>query len=360
MGMYEKQIKVVRDEVAKLTEELNNVVAAYANGKSKNYELGAKLRTLEKELRFKAAVAQTKLEAESSMAKGNLHQIDEAVKQRYKPGLDNQLEMLKNLYQEYTTACSIQLEGMYKQKISELEKEKENVPIPAIQDSEFQSLQVQLESLKLRTRELEVNNLELESKKSTLAASLEERKKYFSDQISARDKELKLLQDENEAIMKKYKAIFEQFDVKEVMKYSNILTPEISRISKRFGKESSVNNSRMINYSYKDTTVVTKDLNSSKAYGSDSSDSEDEKNKVKETMKSVGRNATASASVVGAAETKVEQKKVEATAVKASTKAESSEAVIKQTTQVSQKETVTTQQVSNSKKTTPSKGPAKK
>merc|ERR1711915_606540 len=150
---------------------------------------------------------------------------------------------------------------------------------------------------------------------------------YFNDQISARDKELKLLQDENEAIKKKYKDIFEQFDVKEVMKYSNILTPEISRISRRFGNESSVNNSRVINYSYNDTIVVAKNLNASKSYSSDS-DSDNESLKTKETMKSVGRNATASSSVVGSAETKVE-----ASAVKASAKAESSEAVIKQTTQ---------------------------
>jgi len=351
--MYEKQIKLVGEEVAKLNAELTKVVRDYADGKSNSYKLGAKLRTLEKELRFKAAVAQTKLETESSLAKGNLMQIDEAVKQRYKPGLDNQLEMLRSLYEQYTSACSLQLEGAYKQKISELEKEIEGVPVPAIQDSEYQTLQIQLESLKLKTRDLEVSNLELESKKSSLAASLEERRKYFNDQISARDKELKLLQDENEAIKKKYKDIFEQFDVKEVMKYSNILTPEISRISRRFGNESSVNNSRVINYSYNDTTVVAKNLNASKSYSSES-DSDNESLKTKETIKSVGRNATASASVVGSSETKVE-----ASAVKASVKAESSEAVIKQTTQVTQKETVSSQQVANTKKTTP-KGPAKK
>lgn len=282
--------------------------------------------------------------------------------ERYKPGLENQLQLLSSLFIQYTTACNTQLEGMYQQKMTDLGKEIAAVPMPAHQDGEFQTLQVQLESSKLRARELETNNLELVSRKTILQTTVEERKKYFTDQLSAKDKELILLQEENEAIKKKYEALLKEFDLNEVSNYSNILTPEISRISRRFGSEASVNNSRTINYSYTDQVVSVKKLDAEYSSDSDSDHDISAGSVMKESMKSVSRNAQASASIVGTASVeskKVEEKKGETVEVKASIKTEASEAVIKQTTQVSQKETVTTQQVSNSKKAT-TKAAAKK
>merc|ERR1712112_777604 len=172
-----------------------------------------------------------------------------------------------------------------------------------------------------------------------------ERQKYFADQLSAKDKELLLLQQDNAAIKKKYEALMAEFDLKEVTNYSNILTPEISRISRKFGKEASVNNTRTINYSYTDSVVSVKKLDAD--YSSDSSSDGDSGSKMKESMKSVARNAQASGSTMGSASAS-SGSSVSASSVKA----ESSEAVIKQTTQVSQEKTVTTQQVTNTKKAT--------
>jgi len=358
-AMYEKQIKVLRDEIGKLDAELKNVIKQYSEGKSNSYLLGAKLRTLEKDLRFKASVRQSELETESSMAKGDMTQIDEAFKERYKPGLENQLQLLGSLFVQYTTACQTQLEGLYKQKITDLEGEIATVPVPVTQDGKFQELQVTLESSKLRARELEANNLELVSKKTVLETTAAERQKYFADQLSAKDKELLLLQQDNAAIKKKYEALMAEFDLKEVTNYSNILTPEISRISRKFGKEASVNNTRTINYSYTDSVVSVKKLDAD--YSSDSSSDGDSGSKMKESMKSVARNAQASGSTMGSASASLGSSvsasasaasSVAASVSATSVKAESSEAVIKQTTQVSQEKTVTTQQVTNTKKAT--------
>jgi len=349
--MYEKQIKALGAEIEKLNNELKTVIGNYAAGKSNSYLMGAKLRSLEKDLRFQASVRQSQLETESSMSKGDMTEINEAFKERYKPGLENQLQLLGTLFTHYTAACTTQMESLYQQKMTGLEAEIAGVPLPALQDEEFQLLAVQLENTRLRTREMETSNLQLVSKKTVLQNTMEERKKYINDQLSAKDKELGLLKDENDTIRKKYELLLKELDLKEVDNYSNILTPEIRRISRRFGSEASVNNSRTINYSYSDQVITAKALEGEL---SSDSDSDIEASKMKESFKSVTRNAQASASTVGTASVeakKVEEKKAESVAVKASVKAEASEAVIKQTTQVSQKESVTTQQVSSSKKT---------
>lgn len=374
--IFESQLKGLRVEIAKMTADLKSVVADYTSEKKNSNVLAARLRALEKDLRFKISILGAELETESSSANVDLSTIDTQIKDRYQIKMAGQLQMLRKMYEQHTEACTESLKTLYKKKVTDLEKEIGQLPKAVEQDGEFQELQVQLESCRLKSTELEANNLDLVSKHTALEAAVGERKRFFNDQLSAKERELKMLQQENEEVKKKYEKLMKELDMKQVRKYSNLLTPEISRISSRFGTATYVNTGKTLNFSHLDeSSVVIKEIDTS-------SESETDGGKAKITMKSVSPKAAPPAAVGKIEAVKVEAKKAEATKVEATkveaskveatkveatkfeatkveaSKVEASKVVIKESTQVTQSSSVTSQQVTNTKKAT--KGSGKK
>jgi len=357
---FEAQLKAVRDKIADIGNNLNTVVTAYMKEKERSGALAADLKATEKDLRFKIAVLGAKLETESSSANIDLSTIDTQIKDRYQVKMDSQLQMLKKMYTQHMEACTTSLESLYKKKITDLEKEIGQVPKPAEQDAEFQELQVQLESCRMKSTELDANNLELVSKQKVLEATVAERKRFYDDQLSAKDRELKRLQDDHSAIKMKYDKLMKELDWKEVREYSNILTPEISRIGSRgrFGIESYVNTGKTLNFSHHDDSVVI--IKGEKSSYSSDSDSDSEAGKAKKTAKVIQDAKSSAVTAVKVEAKMVESNKAEAGVIDTSKMSGGrvAEASVAEASRVTQSSTVTSQQVSSSKKT--SKATSKK
>merc|ERR1712142_1399980 len=119
--IYEVQIKHLQGEVTKLRGELNNLVNAVASEKNRSQDLGWKLASMEKDLRFKIDVLGSELASERGKTNIDIASLDTRIQGQYADRLKDELEILGKIYKEHMRVSEESLEMSYKKKVADLE-----------------------------------------------------------------------------------------------------------------------------------------------------------------------------------------------------------------------------------------------
>merc|ERR1711874_466081 len=119
--IYEVQIKHLQGEVIKLRGELNKLVNALATEQNRSQDLGWKLSSMEKDLRFKIDVLGSELASERGKTNIDIASLDTRIQGQYAERLKDELEILRKIYKEHMRVSEESLEMSYKKKVADLE-----------------------------------------------------------------------------------------------------------------------------------------------------------------------------------------------------------------------------------------------
>merc|ERR1712212_999930 len=119
--IYEFQIMRLQGEIAYLTGELNTMHIALSAEKNRSIDLGNRLASMEKELRFKIDVLGSELASERGKTNIDISSLDTRIKNEYADRLKDELKVLRKIYEEHMRVSQETLEMTYKKKISDLE-----------------------------------------------------------------------------------------------------------------------------------------------------------------------------------------------------------------------------------------------
>merc|ERR1712098_978063 len=119
--IYEFQITRLQGEISYLTGELNTMNIALSAEENRSLDLGSRLTSMEKELRFKIDVLGSELASERGKTNIDISSLDTRIKNEYADRLKDELKVLRKIYEEHMRVSQETLEMTYKKKISDLE-----------------------------------------------------------------------------------------------------------------------------------------------------------------------------------------------------------------------------------------------
>jgi len=280
--IYEFQIARLQGEISYLTGELNAMTNAFAAEKNRSLDLGSRLASMEKELRFKIEVLGSELSSERGKTNIDISSLDTKIKNEYADRLKEELKILRKIYEEHMSVTEETLEMTYKKKISELEVSLA-VQMNAVKPTEdVTELKVELEKYRKKIEELDLNNRDLSMQWSKLSVELRDKEAAYHAKMSAKEIEMAYLAKQNAEYKKMYeemrsKVLLEESEVKV---YNRLITPEMNRISSRYSEQFS--NGKVT--SSRSTLKFSRDSDG-EVDGSSSSDEEASKSiKVSQTM----------------------------------------------------------------------------
>merc|ERR1711962_1694496 len=224
-AIFELQLKELQKEVTSLTNRLGKVITDFNEKKLTNAGLATQYYKIEKQLRFQIGVLSRELVAERTKTNIDWEEV--------------QLTM-ENLYEEKE-----------RNLVASLATAHETAGKP---NEEASKLKVELESMKLKLGELEANHQQLGVKHLEISTELELKRESYRTQLSAKDRELARMRRDHEAIKAKYEELLRGSNRDQVEVYSTTLTPEIRRISNRFGSQQLVSSGKTLNFSRKSTS----------------------------------------------------------------------------------------------------------
>jgi len=209
---------------------------AFSAEKNRSLDLGGRLASMEKELRFKIDVLGSELASERGKTNVDISSLDTKIKTEYADRLKEELKILRKIYEEHMSVTEETLERTYKKKISELEVSLA-VQMNAVKPTEdVTGLKIELEKFKKKIEELDTNNRDLSMQWSKLSVELRDKEAAFHAKMSAKEIEMAYLAKQNAEYKKMYeemrsKVLLEESEVKV---YNRLITPEMNRISSRF------------------------------------------------------------------------------------------------------------------------------
>jgi len=267
--IYEFQIMRLQREISFLTGEINTMTSAFATEQDRSNDLGKRLASMEKELKFKIDVLGNELVSERGKTSIDITSMDTRIQGEYANRLKAELKLLRKVYEKHMKESEETLEMNYKTKISDLEV-KLSVQMNAARPAEDAiELKKELEKYKKKIEELDSNNQDLRMKWSKLAVELRDQEAGFQAKMTAKEIEMSHLSRQSA----EYKRLYEEIrskvlvEASEVKVYNRLITPEVDRIG-RSVKQHSSSSKRTLQFSGKD--------------GSSSSSSDEETSKLAE------------------------------------------------------------------------------
>jgi len=285
--IYEFQISRLQGEISYLAGELNAMTNAFAAEQNRSLDLGSRLASMEKELRFKIDVLGSELASERGKTNIDISSLDTKIHGEYADRLKAELKILRKIYEEHMRVSQETLEMTYKQKISDLEVSLA-VQMNSVKPSEdVTELKVELEKYKKKIEELDSNNRNLSMQWSTLSVELRDKEATFNAKMSAKEIEMAYLAKQNAEYKKMYEEMRSKMlhEESEVKVYNRLITPEMNRIS-RYSEQ----------FSNGTISSSKKSLKLSRNSGGESSSSSSDEGSVSQTVKmskSVSKTTTA-------------------------------------------------------------------
>eukprot|EP00091_Calanus_sinicus_P022705 TRINITY_DN7330_c0_g1_i11.p1 TRINITY_DN7330_c0_g1~~TRINITY_DN7330_c0_g1_i11.p1 ORF type:complete len:288 (+),score=112.06 TRINITY_DN7330_c0_g1_i11:681-1544(+) len=232
--IYEFQIKHLQGEITKLTGELNAMINAFAEEQNRSQDLGCKLASMEKELRFKIDVLGSELASERGKTNIDIASLDTRIQGQYADRLKDELKILRKIYEEHMRVSQETLEMSYKKKVSDLETSLD-VQMKSVKPTEdMTELKINLEKYKKKIEELDSNNRDLSMQWSRLTVELREKESSFQAKMVAKESEMAYLAKQTA----EYKKMCDEMRSKllseatEVKVYNRLITPEMNRINR--------------------------------------------------------------------------------------------------------------------------------
>jgi len=181
--IYEFQITRLQGEISYLTGELNAMTNAFANEQNRSLDLGSRLASMEKELRFKIEVLGSELASERGKTNIDISSLDTRIQGEYADRLKAELKILRKMYEEHMRVSQETLEMTYKKKISDLEVSLA-VQMNSVKPSEdITGLKIDLEKYKKKIEELDSNNRDLSMQWSKLSVQLRDKEATFHAKV---------------------------------------------------------------------------------------------------------------------------------------------------------------------------------
>eukprot|EP00090_Calanus_glacialis_P009850 TRINITY_DN18246_c0_g1_i1.p1 TRINITY_DN18246_c0_g1~~TRINITY_DN18246_c0_g1_i1.p1 ORF type:complete len:515 (-),score=198.53 TRINITY_DN18246_c0_g1_i1:131-1639(-) len=278
--IYEFQITRLQGQISYLTGELNAMTNAFASEQNRSMDLGNRLASMEKELRFKIDVLGSELASERGKTNIDISSLDTRIKNEYADRLKDELKVLRKIYEEHMRVSQETLEMSYKKKISDLEVSLA-VQMNSVKPTEdITGLRVDLEKYKKKVEELDSNNRNLSMQWSKLSVELRDKEATFNAKMSAKEIEMAYMAKQNAEYKKMYEEMRSKmlYEESEVKVYNRLITPEVDRIrraSEQFSRQSMSSSKTTLNFS----------RNSDGEMNGSSSDEESSKTvKVSQTM----------------------------------------------------------------------------
>merc|ERR1711872_76629 len=184
--IYEVQIKHLQGEVAKLRGELNNLVNALASEQNRSQDLGWKLASMEKDLRFKIDVLGSELASERGKTNIDIASLDTRIQGQYADRLKDELEILRKIYKEHMRVSEESLEMSYKKKVADLEVYLKAQVDSAKPTEDMTAIKIDIEKYKKKIEELDSNNRDLSLQWSRLQVELREKEASFQAKMLQR------------------------------------------------------------------------------------------------------------------------------------------------------------------------------
>jgi len=252
--IYEFQITRLQGEISYLTGEINAITNAFAAEQNRSLDLGNRLASMEKELRFKIDVLVSELASERSKTNIDISSLDTRIKNEYADRLKDELKVLRKIYEEHMRVSQEDLEIKYKKEISDLEVSLA-VQMNSVKSTEdITELRVELEKYKKKIEELDSNNQNLSMQWSKLSVELRDKEAAFNARMSAKEIEMAYLAKQNAEYKKMYEEMRSKllYEESEVKVYNRLITPEVDRIrrvSEQFGRQSMSSSKTTLNFS---------------------------------------------------------------------------------------------------------------
>merc|ERR1712055_1245028 len=231
--IYEFQITRLQGEIAYLTGELNTMNIALSAEKNRSLDLGNRLASMEKELRFKIDVLGSELASERGKTNIDISSLDTRIKNEYADRLKDELKVLRKIYEEHMRVSQETLEMTYKKKISDLEVSLA-VHMNSVKPTEdMTALKVEIEKYKKKIEELDTNNRDLSLQWSRLQVELKEKEASFQAKMLAKETEMNYKAKQTA----EYKKMCDEMrgkllsEATEVQVYNRLITPEMNRIT---------------------------------------------------------------------------------------------------------------------------------
>eukprot|EP00092_Neocalanus_flemingeri_P032399 GFUD01035229.1.p1 GENE.GFUD01035229.1~~GFUD01035229.1.p1 ORF type:complete len:507 (-),score=188.66 GFUD01035229.1:92-1612(-) len=230
--IYEFQITRLQGEISYLTGELNAMTNAFSAEQNRSLDLGSRLASMEKELRFKIEVLGSELASERGKTNIDISSLDTRIQGEYAERLKGELKILRKMYEEHMRVSQETLEMTYKKKISDLEVSLA-VQMNAVKPTEdITELKINVEKYKKKIEELDSNNRDLSMQWSKLAVDLRDKEATFHAKMSAKEVEMAYLAKQNAEYKKMYEEMRSKqlLEASEVKVYNRLITPEIDRL----------------------------------------------------------------------------------------------------------------------------------
>jgi len=236
--IYEFQIKRLQGEITFLTGELNAMTNAFSAEQNRSFDLGSRLLSMEKELRFKIDVLGSELASERGKTNIDISSLDTKIQSEYADRLKAELKILRKMYEEHMRVSQDTLEMTYKQTISDLEVSLA-VQMNSVKPTEdITELKVDLQKYKKKIDELDSNNRDLSMQWSKLSVELRDKEATFNAKMSAKEIEMAYLAKQNAEYKKMYEEMRSKMlhEASEVKVYNRLITPEMNRLSRYSGQ----------------------------------------------------------------------------------------------------------------------------
>merc|ERR1712013_118992 len=248
--IYEFQITRLQGEIAYLTGELNTMNIALSAEENRSLDLGNRLASMEKELRFKIDVLGSELASERGKTNIDISSLDTRIKNEYADRLKDELKVLRKIYEEHMRVSQETLEMTYKQKISDLEVSLA-VHMNSVKPTEdMTALKVEIEKYKKKMEELDSNNRDLSLQWSKLSVEIRDKEAAFNAKMSAKEIEMSYLAKQNAEYKKMYEEMRSKllYEESEVKVYNRLITPEVDRIRRSSGMQISGSRATTLNF----------------------------------------------------------------------------------------------------------------
>jgi hypothetical protein len=227
---------------------------AFAAEKNRSLDLGSRLASMEKDLKFKIEVLGSELASERGKTNIDISSLDTRIKNEYADRLKDELKVLRKIYEEHMRVSQEELEIKYKKEISDLEVSLA-VQMNSVKSTEdITELRVELEKYKKKIEELDSNNQNLSMQWSKLSVELRDKEATFNAKMSAKEIEMAYLAKQNAEYKKMYEEMRSKllYEESEVKVYNRLITPEVDRIrrvSEQFGRQSMSSSKTTLNFS---------------------------------------------------------------------------------------------------------------
>merc|ERR1719483_247129 len=236
--IYEFQITRLQGEISYLTGELNAMTNAFSAEQNRSFDLGSRLLSMEKELKFKIDVLGSELASERGKTNIDISSLDTKIQSEYADRLKAELKILRKMYEEHMRVSQDTLEMTYKQRISDLEVSLA-VQMNSVKPTEdITELKVDLQKYKKKIEELDSNNRDLSMQWSKLSVELRDKEATFNAKLSAKEIEMAYLAKQNAEYKKMYEEMRSKMlhEASEVKVYNRLITPEMNRLSRYSGQ----------------------------------------------------------------------------------------------------------------------------